>query len=103
VTVERESLGDWLGALAPRKRVARASKGIAACRDWLVGLRKSGPPEKTKEQFRIQAVETFSIGPDQFRRAWEQAASAHPDDGWSHPGRPKAATKNRAAIKSSGK
>jgi hypothetical protein len=103
VIVERQDLAVWLGELAPRTRLARAAKGIAACRDWLVQLRQSGPPGMTKDQFRIEAKTKFGIGSDQFRQAWEQAASGYPAEGWSRPGRPPGATKNRAEKKSSAK
>ncbi|MGA8171734.1 MAG: hypothetical protein WB816_13010, partial [Methylocystis sp.] len=102
VIVEREDLAVWLGKLIPRTRLARAAKGIAACRDWLVRLRQSGPQGMTKDQFLNEAKTKFAIGPDQFRQAWEQAARLHPAESWSQAGRPPGTTKNRAEKKSSG-
>jgi hypothetical protein len=71
-------------------RIAKA-KAKAACIDWLVALRKNGPPKKTKEEYYTVALERWSnLGPWQFRNAWEEAARRAPNkEGWGEAGRPK--------------
>lgn len=71
-------------------------KGIARCRDWLVSLREAGGQKKTKHDYKVEAMAEFSIGPDQFRQAWEQASMLVPSERWGRKGRPK------GTIKSSG-
>ena len=102
VTVDRASFGGWLGASIAATRRKAKSSGVTACIDWLVGLRKSGPPDKTKEAYKAEAKARFDLGPDQFETAWKQAATSFPCGEWGKPGRPKL-TGNHAARKSSAK
>jgi len=88
VTVDRKSFFAWLKKLSSRSAPVRASRAIDNCFLWLVELRREGRPTKTKVAYKAEAIEKFKIGPDQFRRAWERAASQAPSDGWSEPGRP---------------
>lgn len=95
VTVGRASLAKWLGEVIGANKRRGAIKDLASCRDWLIGLRKSGRPSKTKAEYKAEGMQRFSVGPDQFRTAWMQAAVSFPSDEWGKPGRPEGRIKSR--------
>jgi hypothetical protein len=77
----------------PRKPTAKA-RGRNACKEWLVGERRAGPPTQTKEKYKAEGIKRFGVGPAQFRTAWDEAAKVAPSEGWGRAGRPnKLATK----------
>jgi len=73
---------------AGAQKTAKAP-GKDRCCKWLVALRKNGPPQKTKEEYKTEAMARFHVGPDQFRTAWESAAHVAPNGNWGAPGRHK--------------
>jgi hypothetical protein len=75
----------WSAARA--KRSAKTS-ALNACRRWLEEARRSGPPTKTRAQYKAEAMRRFEVGPDQFRTAWRLAAAEVPKDDWGNPGAP---------------
>jgi hypothetical protein len=87
VYVDRQSLVGWLSKLPAEKRRQAGARGKNGCIEWLVELRESGPPEKTKAEYESQAAKRFEVGPDQFRTAWKHAEIRAPSQAWGVPGR----------------
>jgi hypothetical protein len=87
VHVERSSLMQWLNKIPAETQRRAKARSVTACRQWLIEERKSGPPTKSKADYKAEAKERFDVGPDQFRTAWAGAASAYPSDDWGKPGR----------------
>jgi hypothetical protein len=92
--VRIDDLEGWIGRHPDKpkpvetRRKARA-RGLGECRKWLIDLRKSGPQQKTKAEYRADARKLFDVGPDQFRTAWASAALTVRSDEWGKAGRRK--------------
>ncbi|MFO1101321.1 MAG: hypothetical protein U1E20_00275 [Methylocystis sp.] len=66
------------------------AKNLSACRKWLAEERRAHPAQpKTKQEYALEAKNSFKVGPGQFETAWKGAAEDVPSAGWSRAGRPK--------------
>jgi hypothetical protein len=89
VHVDRQSLVKWLNTLLAKARGQASARRKSECEKWLIEERKSGPQQKTKEEYKTEAVQLFGVGPDQFRNIWKVAKDKAPREDWSKPGKPK--------------
>ena len=81
--VNKAELAREAAKILPRAR----ANGVAACIAWLVQMRrdtKNRPPVRSVLQTR--ARDQFGLGPSQFRKAMEEAASQQPNPLWGRPG-----------------
>lgn len=69
----------------PPRRRATVAAG-SRCRDWLIGLMKSGPQEQAKIRYQEHAVATYGISTRQFKSAWDQARQEVGNPQWGRPG-----------------
>jgi hypothetical protein len=91
--ISADDLIDWLdqkfGKPSPAEiRRAAKARGVGACRDWLIEERKRGPQQKRKRDYKIEGMNRFGVGSDQFKTAWKSARVAVPRDDWGNAGRP---------------
>lgn len=62
------------------------AKGKAACIQWLIGQRETGPQPKKKGDMRDEAAKKFGVGPGQFNDCWAHAGLVAPRDSWGKAG-----------------
>jgi hypothetical protein len=93
LTDRADVIRHWSAAEA--RRAATVDK-IAQCKEWLVNLIRSGAKEKSKKEYKAEAMSLFEIGPYQFDTVWQKVVEKEPK--WSQPGRPKGKKKKSSDL-----
>jgi hypothetical protein len=79
----------WLSADSQRPPRESAVDAEVECQRWLVGLMSKGPPEKNRDEYKVEAQEKLfkGLSTRAFFRAWRYATIKVHNLDWTKPGR----------------